>query len=635
MKRFIIALLLFVPVITFGQFGTSSSGNGITTLSDTSSVSSAGKIYYYSGNYYAGNSSGTYDIIPSPPTGSIADGYVPIWNATTKTWGVGSQGSGAHLQADWISNYTASKDTIGFKAAPKFHPMGNYILYDRTASQYSRYTGTELSIRDNDVIDAFWIKTTNVTSNTQDISGYGAMDGIWLYGSEKGASYDGKIYRQVFDGGVSNYIGWLPSKDFRDGYLHFIVIVVRQLKYFYCFLDGKFDRYLATSNNITMPSSPYFDVGGDMDSGYLSGSLDEYRRFLQGKEGIYATGTGRTDLELRVGGATGDVIYTEVYPYSPANPGGMIPEMYKNPSVSLSDIGFYSLEDADRTERHDGSGNVTGLVVGDWYAFDQGTSGHNLSGCVTNPAIADTIFQATATTGTISSGDANDSVKRIGEVAHYKMNESGTPSTLVDETSNNLDLTTYGTPAMEANDYENLSIVRANIDTVFADTANIRAADFTDVYLGDRSSAPGAGTAKSLLYSASGEIYAHDAAGNNTLISPHFGGDWVFNSWNSNNGKRIFINLFDLAKSVQALTGKKFIYRDTVAVQVPAKVAADTLYRMVYDSLTQRNTKIMIVRAKRGFYKRNGKFYKIEKSRISEPPDAYKKDNPTGLGKRQ
>ena len=717
MKKILFLLVLLLPGFLFSQvvidMGASARGSDVVILTDTTSANSAyGKLYYYSGNYYAGNSNGYYDLLPNPSTASLADGNVITWDAATKSWVPASQGSSSHLQADWISNYTSGKDTIGFKAAPKFHPMGNDILYDRTQSQYTRYTGTELSVMDNDVIDCFWLKTNNVVNN-QYVAGYLSYDEILFYGADYPAN-DGKILRLLDDGSSVNNQYWTPSHNFRDGRSHFIVIIVRQLKYFYFFIDGKFDYYAAKTNDLTMSSESFFDVSGTLNSWYLDGSIDEYRRFLQGKEGIYASGTGGTDLELRVGDATGDVIYSEVYPNSPTNPGGMIPLMYKNPSADLSDIGFGSLKDADRTElvsNNDFESGFTSGLADNWYKLEQtagntysdetsdvhagshaqkivavntGWQGINktittipgdyyefsawmkssetnvdlqVSGDTNFYSGSDTrTFTVTADTWTkvsnvwkssITSSNiriwytanlAGDyliiddaSIKRVGEVCHYKMNESGTPSTLVDETSNSLDLTTSGSPVMEANDYETLDLKRASVDTVFADTLNARAGDFTDVYFGERSSVPGVGTDKPMIYASSGELYAHDASGNNRIISPHFGKDWVFNSWNSNTGVRTFVNMVKFIRAFEAMTGKKFIYEDTVAVQMPAKVAADTLYRMVYDSLTQKNTKIMIVRAKRGFYKRNGKFYKIEKSRISEPPAQYKKDNLIGL----
>ena len=47
----------------------------------------------------------------------------------------------------------------------------------------------------------------------------------------------------------------------------------------------------------------------------------------------------------------------------------------------------------------------------------------------------------------------NIEFKRIGEIAHWRLNESGTPATLVDETDNSFDLTTSGSPSMVTNDY--------------------------------------------------------------------------------------------------------------------------------------------------------------------------------------
>ena len=95
--------------------------------------------------------------------------------------------------------------------------------------------------------------------------------------------------------------------------------------------------------------------------------------------------------------------------------------------------------DAVYTDTHDGAGSVTGLVVGMWYEFQQGTVGHNLDyggGTLTSTGV----FQATQATGTISSGDANDHVRRTGLRASWSLDGDYT-----DDMSNGLDLTEAGT----------------------------------------------------------------------------------------------------------------------------------------------------------------------------------------------
>ena len=73
------------------------------------------------------------------------------------------------------------------------------------------------------------------------------------------------------------------------------------------------------------------------------------------------------------------------------------------------------------------------------YSFIQGTGGHDLNyggGTLTSSGV----FQATQTTGTISSGAATDYVYGAGEVAHWRLNENQ-GFIAHDETSNSNDLT--------------------------------------------------------------------------------------------------------------------------------------------------------------------------------------------------
>jgi len=94
--------------------------------------------------------------------------------------------------------------------------------------------------------------------------------------------------------------------------------------------------------------------------------------------------------------------------------------------------------DAVQTDRHDGSGTVANLVVGERYSYVTATP-HTLD--YQGGTLADNgVFTATHTTGTIASGDADDHVRRAGLVAHYKFDGD-----YLDETSNSNDLTAGGT----------------------------------------------------------------------------------------------------------------------------------------------------------------------------------------------
>jgi len=74
--------------------------------------------------------------------------------------------------------------------------------------------------------------------------------------------------------------------------------------------------------------------------------------------------------------------------------------------------------------------------------------------------------------------------------------------------------------------------------------------------------APVGGVASQVsFYSASGEAYVLDSAGNATLLSPHDTktGEWIFYSKNTITGRVVRVDMERLVKEVERLTGKKFM----------------------------------------------------------------------------
>ena len=63
------------------------------------------------------------------------------------------------------------------------------------------------------------------------------------------------------------------------------------------------------------------------------------------------------------------------------------------------------------------------------------------------------------------------------------------------------------------------------------------------------------------LYASSGELFAYDAAGNATQISPHDKetGEWIFYSKNIKTGRVVKINMEKLVKKFEEMTGESFI----------------------------------------------------------------------------
>lgn len=63
------------------------------------------------------------------------------------------------------------------------------------------------------------------------------------------------------------------------------------------------------------------------------------------------------------------------------------------------------------------------------------------------------------------------------------------------------------------------------------------------------------------IYSASGECYIMDAAGNATLSSPHDPetGEWIFYSRNTVTGREVRVNMEQMVAAIEQITGQKFM----------------------------------------------------------------------------
>ena len=60
--------------------------------------------------------------------------------------------------------------------------------------------------------------------------------------------------------------------------------------------------------------------------------------------------------------------------------------------------------------------------------------------------------------------------------------------------------------------------------------------------------------------SASAEVYVRDEAGNVTKLSPHNEkGEWEYFSRNVNTGKVVRVNMEEMVRDIEKLTGKKYI----------------------------------------------------------------------------
>jgi hypothetical protein len=321
--------------------------------------------------------------------------------------------------------------------------MGKSLTLDGSTQYAYRANNEALTIGYDDFMISFWVK--------QDVN-----ETAYFITTSNGAGYQvitQTNLRLVLIGGgttESSFTGFT----FPAGEWVHVAIIGDRTGNAYAFKNGVWvsTKSISAKDGYNLVNNTNYYLGSNIGANnHLDGQFDKVRPLFKfGTNGLYVTGTpGAGTFEIKIGDTNGDALYDETVIGFADSPVGLIPDMYKSPYESLTNLGYATLDDADRTERHDGSGSVTGLVVDEWYFFDQGTGGHDLSGCAT--LTADGVFQASQTTGTISSGDASDFIKRIGLVAEYSFNESGTPATLADNTSNGLDLTTSGSPSMSAN----------------------------------------------------------------------------------------------------------------------------------------------------------------------------------------
>jgi hypothetical protein len=73
--------------------------------------------------------------------------------------------------------------------------------------------------------------------------------------------------------------------------------------------------------------------------------------------------------------------------------------------------------------------------------------------------------------------------------------------------------------------------------------------------------APSVEAGHSGVYSAGGELFAFDAAGNSTQLSPHDAdtGEWIFYSRNVRTGRVVRVDMERLVRAVERLTGERFL----------------------------------------------------------------------------
>jgi len=207
-----------------------------------------------------------------------------------------------------------------------------------------------LDVETDDFMHSFAVNYTTLASNNvfNKTSGYGAPSTGYGYLGDSGTHIvvylqDGSTLRNMTCNAIIN-----------DGRWHQIVCIVDRSGRMYLFVDGFFDgsSYIATMTG-SLSNTQSFIIGKHPTGAvYLQGYEDIPRAYRFGIDGLYVTGTGVSDLVIKVGSSSGPVLYSEVTGDggSVAAPVGLIPLMYKSPSKSLTQLGFASIDQAARTE---------------------------------------------------------------------------------------------------------------------------------------------------------------------------------------------------------------------------------------------------------------------------------------------
>jgi len=411
-------------------------------------------------------------------------------------------------------------DTTNYRDAVRSYLLGNALELDGS-SQYAYIDGSPaaLQLEKDDVIFSVWIKTSYTGAN-QNI--FDADDGDFIFFIET----DGDFYLQVYDGTNTTRLNTAPSFDVRDGECHHIIgILDYSAGRWWVWIDGEYDITEQDGSPVTNAIS-FTEFQISRDTLPFNGQIDEFRLFRFGVDGLHVTNPtgGGANLKIEVGGSGGDLIYED------GNDESLIAKSFKNPQYTLTQLGFGGLEDADpetvfntsNTEnlnydtfdgisatgfhavsssgtKYGGTADEIPCIAGDIYkvSFDliltsgQGPRLQTKDYLAGTPSVTIVNYGVITASGSYSytwkeeyTGTgvlqflntsateytiSNLEITRMGEVAYYKMNESGTPSTLVDQTSNGLNLTTSGDPEMVLNDYDYMHMAGGWFDKLYAD----------------------------------------------------------------------------------------------------------------------------------------------------------------------
>lgn len=230
--------------------------------------------------------------------------------------------------------------------------MGKSLTLNGT-TQYVYHADTdELDMGTDDFMFCGWVKVNNNLNNMGLVVKWGATDGFIYRINDSGRQ---KLYLN----NSSSNVNGTAQTPVGTGWA-FVTVIGDRSGNAYFFLNGVYDGVFAiSSKSASLNNVANFNIGYD-GTYYLNGKLDEFRLYRFGTNGLYVSGTVGTNGVIRVGSASGNLIWSDT------DSENLIKRLYYSPYSTLTSLGYSSINDANRTERATNGtfdSNVTGWTV--------------------------------------------------------------------------------------------------------------------------------------------------------------------------------------------------------------------------------------------------------------------------------
>lgn len=265
---------------------------------------------------------------------------------TSLTLDSGSSQYAQHSKTEYCGTSLTLNGTTQYAEKEWTVDAGTSLTLASASSQYvDAGTGDEIQVASDDVMWSIWFKTST-TGVEQGLMNGDNADAFLRIKSDNNleyrGGYDGSIAPNVID----------STATYNDGNWHHVVGLFDRTNNpaCYLFVDGKYTASASDGSSFTTCNVfTSFVRLGVRDGNYFNGNIDKARFFRFGQDGLSVSGTPDSNLVIRVGDSGGPAIYDETV-IDADSPVGLIVDMFENPDTSLTNLGYSSLDDADRTE---------------------------------------------------------------------------------------------------------------------------------------------------------------------------------------------------------------------------------------------------------------------------------------------